>query len=128
MNSITAKMLFTAVGFLLFISAAAVGAGLFIQNHAALDEVDAALSSRDRDVVLIPVMEGEEKVSGAAVMQSVFQIAGLGVDIQVDGYLFSKDVGIEDTDVSIVDLRAVYSTAYQRNGDGVLERLIFRKQ
>jgi ABC-type phosphate transport system ATPase subunit len=128
MNSITAKMLFTAVGFLLFISAAAVGAGLFIQNHIALDEVDAVLGSRDRDVVLVPVVEGEEKVSGAAVMQSVFQIEEVGTDIQVDGYLFSKDVDIKDTDVSIVDLRAIYSMAYQRDGDGVLERLIFRKQ
>ncbi|MFB5268095.1 hypothetical protein ACE41H_15110 [Paenibacillus enshidis] len=128
MNSISVKMLFTALGFLLFISAAAVGTGLFIQNHVALDEVDAALSSRDRDIVVIPVMEEEEKVSGAGVMQSIFQIAELGADIQVDGYLFSKDAGIEDTDVSIIDLRAVYSSSYQRNGDGRLERLIFRKQ
>ncbi|MDP4095283.1 hypothetical protein OIN60_00560 [Paenibacillus sp. P96] len=126
--NITAKMLFTAAGFLLFISAAVSGIGLFRENHQALGEVNAVMDSRDRNLVVMPVIEEEERISGSAVMQSIFQIAELGADIQVDGYLFSKDVIIEETDVSMIAPQAVYSTAYQRNGDGVLQRVIFRKQ
>ncbi|MFM9280874.1 hypothetical protein [Paenibacillus jiagnxiensis] len=126
--NIATKMMIASIGILLFVSAAAVGVQLFRGNHDALNEVDAAISSRDRNMAVIPAVEGEESVSGATVVQTIFQIAAIGADIQVEGYLFSKDVNIDDTDVSMIPLKATYTTEYQRDSQGNLQRVIFRKK
>lgn len=126
--NIATKMMFTALGLLLFVSAAAAGVQLFRGNYDALNEVDAAISSRDRNLVVSPMTVGEETVDGASVVQSVFQRGEMGADIEVDGDFFAKDTSSDETDISRILLHATYTVGYERDSQGKLQRVIFTKK
>ncbi|MNW24138.1 hypothetical protein D3C74_08490 [compost metagenome] len=126
--NVVGKILFVSVSVGLFIAAITVAISLYSQSQAALAMVDEAISSRDRDLIMSPVVEGNEVVNGTTVLQSIFQIAEIDADILVDGYLFQKDADIHETNVGMISLKSVYGIEYFRNDQGKLERVVFRKK
>ncbi|MGM1023176.1 MAG: hypothetical protein ACQEXV_22320 [Bacillota bacterium] len=89
--------------------------------------MDEVISGSDRNMVTAPRIEGEETIEGTAVVQSIFHIAEIGADIQVDGLLFDKNLNMDYTDVSMVDVHGTYRTQYIRDNNGVLLRVIFKR-
>lgn len=121
-------MLFMSVSIGLFITAITVAISLYSQSQAALAAVDEAISARDRDLIMSPVIEGDEVVYGTTVLQSIFQIAEINADILVDGHLFQRDTNIHEMNVGMISLEARYGIEYFRNDQGKLERVVFRKK
>lgn len=128
--SITGKAILISVGFLLFISAIWTAGELFNENHKALDIVDQAIYGRDRDLLSAPKIEknGDNSVSGAIVLQTIRNISAQNADIQVNGVTFSKNLDIDETDVSMIDLSKSYRSQFIRDSKGIMTNIIFTSE
>jgi hypothetical protein len=67
----------------------------------------------------------EEYYTGAEVLQSIYQINSLNVDIKVDTLFFNRNLDIETTDVTGIDLKRLYKVSYLRDQQGVLQTIVF---
>ncbi|MGY3386795.1 hypothetical protein ACVWZB_004749 [Paenibacillus polymyxa] len=116
-----------AIYLCLFLTALVSGIMLSESNQLELNYADEVISGADHDLVMAPRIEGSETVQGAAVVQSIFHIHDIHADIQVDGLLFDKNLDMEYTDVSMIDVRGTYRSDYVRDQNGMLQKVIFRK-
>ncbi|QNR65214.1 hypothetical protein IAQ67_14960 [Paenibacillus peoriae] len=122
-----ASMIEFSALFFLFLTALISGSYLFETTHRTMVEADSTINGRDRNLIETPLIEGSETVDGASVVQSIFQIAEINADIQVDGLLYDKNLNMDYTDVSMINVNDMYRTEYQRDSDGILQKLIFRR-
>lgn len=67
----------------------------------------------------------EEYYTGAEVLQSIYQINSLNVDIKVDAQVFNRYLDIDTTDVTGIDLKRLYKVSYLRDQNGVLQTIVF---
>ncbi|WP_157756193.1 hypothetical protein [Paenibacillus crassostreae] len=64
-------------------------------------------------------------VSGAEVRQSLYQIREIGVDIEVNGILYSKSLDPTVLNVSSINLNQYFTPTYIRDSTGLLTLLQF---
>ncbi|WP_181151215.1 hypothetical protein [Paenibacillus sp. PCH8] len=67
----------------------------------------------------------DETYSGAEVLQSIQRIQKIGANIQVEGITFTQSIDIDNTDVSMINLKKSYRTKYVRNTAGLITTIIF---
>ncbi|OAB44541.1 hypothetical protein [Paenibacillus glacialis] len=64
-------------------------------------------------------------VSGSEVRQSLYTIREIGVDIEVNGMIYSNSLDPTTLNVSAIDLNKKYTPTYVRDTNGVLTMLRF---
>jgi hypothetical protein len=120
MGSTTRNMLYLAVTTVMFMTAALTGYFLFNSISNSLQDTFRSNQEQDRNQQTVLKVTDPYAVSGAAVLQSIYQIADLDADISVDGYLFPKNLDIDETNVSVIDPSRMYSPRYDRDPTGRL--------
>lgn len=98
----------------------------FTLQENSIDAVILSAENEDRRLSPIIEMASEESYTGAQVIQTLYQINEIEADIQVNNTQFSKLIDIESTDVSSIDPYKVYTVTFQRDTEGMLEKIIFR--
>lgn len=92
----------------------------------SIEAVIVSAEHEERRLSPIIEMASEESYTGAQVIQTLYQINEIEADIQVNNTQFSKLIDIKSTDVSSIDPYKVYIVTFQRNTEGMLEKIIFR--
>jgi hypothetical protein len=67
-------------------------------------------------------------VTGTKVRQSLYQINDIGIDIEVDGLMFSKSLDPTTLTVTAISLTEKYTPTYVRDTNGVITMLRFNKE
>ncbi|MEW4371683.1 hypothetical protein [Paenibacillus kandeliae] len=105
---------------MIFIICLSAGSSLFRTTADINAKTYALTATTDRNQQSTLKIEQSETVSGAEVRQSIHMIRDIGVDIEVDGMHYSKDLEPDDVDVSGIDLKRNYSPTYVRDTSGNL--------
>ena len=112
--------MFLSLGVFLFVAAVTVGFFLFQTVTDSVDSTAEAIAASDRaQQMQLQIPEEEYTVSGAVVLQSVRQIADVGVDIWVDGTQYKPNYEIYNTSGWNINVRNEYTVRYVRD-DGTL--------
>jgi hypothetical protein len=125
MNIATKFMVF-AGSLLLFLVSLTIALNLVFTHQSILDRAENYIYGMDKELTNRPEIMTKYQVSGAVVLQSIFQIQTNHVDIQVNDQSFPKDLNIDTTNTSMIDVKAQYVVTYERNPDGSLYRVIFK--
>jgi hypothetical protein len=120
------EAIFLSAGIFFFITAVSFGFYLFQTVTDSIDTTFMASAASDRAQQMIPEIPKEVyTVSGAVVLQSIRQIAVIGVPITVDGVTYDPNLDIHKVDVSNIDVTAEYVPTYNRGADGELTSILF---
>lgn len=107
--------MFLAFGVFLFVAAVTIGFYLFQTVTDSVDSTAEAIAASDRTQQMqLQIPEEENTVSGAVVLQSVRQIADVGVIIKVDGIEYKPDLDIYKTTVWNINVYNEYTVRYVR--------------
>ena len=107
------------------LTALSLALALFTTTSATADHVVEVNAGRDHNVQTTLRIPDTYTVTGAQVIQTLYQIADLHVDIQVDGVAFSKDLDTEQIDVSSISTIKSYVPTYLRAADGSVQKIVF---
>ncbi|MEC0090904.1 hypothetical protein [Paenibacillus macquariensis] len=83
-------------------------------------------SRSDNNIYSTLKVPSDYVVSGAEVRQSLYTMKEIGVDIEVNGVIYSKSLDPTTLNVSVIDLNKKYSPTYVRDNKGVLTMLRFK--
>lgn len=120
------KALFVVAELFLFITACIFTINGINSQEAAIETFRRAAELEDRRLFTSLEVNGRETYTGAEVLQSIYQIHSINADIEVRGRPFPKTLDIETTIVSGIDLQRTYDVEYIRDGNGVLETIVFK--
>jgi hypothetical protein len=108
-----------------FIAAATFALWALVSQEQSVKNMQQLHANEDHRLFNSIQEAGKEVYSGAQVIYSIFQIKNLNADIQVGNLIYSKNLTIENTDVSSIDLDKKFNVTYERNTDGELVKIIF---
>ncbi|WP_438350941.1 hypothetical protein ACP8HI_09995 [Paenibacillus sp. FA6] len=80
----------------------------------------------DKSIYSTLKVPSDYSVSGAEVRQSLYTIREIGVDIEVDGLIYSNLLDPTALNVSAINLNKKYTPTYIRDTNGVLTMLRFK--
>ncbi|MCM3130501.1 hypothetical protein PUW24_00050 (plasmid) [Paenibacillus urinalis] len=125
MNENTETSISLATAILIFISAASFALWGLVSQEQSTNNLPQVRANEDHRVFSTIQEVGEELYSGAQVIYSIFRIQEINADIEVEDILFTKNLTIDNTDVSHIDPNKSYSVVYERNTKGELTKIIF---
>ncbi|WP_411347955.1 hypothetical protein [Paenibacillus sp. WLX2291] len=105
---------------MIFIMCLSAGSSSFRTTATINAQTYALTSTTDRNQQSTLKIQQSETASGAEVRQSIHMIHDIGVDIEVDGIRYSKELEPDDVDVSGIDLNRDYAPIYVRDTSGNL--------
>lgn len=115
------------IAFASFVFVAALSISYFLFNTVS-ETNDMAYNMKlnaDRNITSTLKVPSTYSVSGAEVRQSIYMIKDIGVDIEVDGVLYSKSLDPTTVNVSGINLTKKYTPTYIRDSNGILTLLRF---
>jgi len=112
--------LWTGTGFLIFIICLSSGVLLFQNSSDINDKTYELTTYSDKNQSSTLKIENKYTCSGAEVLQSIYQIKEIDVNIQVDGVIFDKNIDPDEMDVSNIDVERTYTPTYVRDSQGNL--------
>ena len=107
------------------LTALSLALALFTTTSETVGHVGEVNAGRDHNVQTTLRVPETYTVTGAQVIQTLYQIADLHVDIQVDGMEFTKDLETGQIDVSNVSTTKSYVPTYLRAADGSVQKIVF---
>ncbi|MBW4081308.1 hypothetical protein [Paenibacillus sp. S150] len=117
------SMLEMSVACLIFVIAATAGLLLFQSGATALEATFVASRGTDHNVhTTLTPLAGDGTVSGTDVLHS---IGSIGVDVVVDGTVYTAALEREQADLTAIQATKRYSMAWQRGSQGELVRVLF---
>ncbi|MNJ28196.1 hypothetical protein [Paenibacillus bouchesdurhonensis] len=119
------KTIFVAAEIFLFIVAFIFALNGIHAQEAAFEAARKSMEQEERRLYTSLQLNSNETYTGAEVIQSLYQIPQLGVNIQVGGQYFSKYNDPETINISGIDPYKVYDVAYIRDSQGILLTIIF---
>lgn len=121
--------MFLAFGVFLFIAAVTLGFYLFQTVTASVDSTADAIAASDRTQQMqLQIPQEEHVVSGSVVLQSVRQIADVGVPITVDAVTYDPATfDIFKHSVSNISTYYDYRPHIVRNNDGSLQSIRYTR-
>ncbi|WP_055105806.1 hypothetical protein [Paenibacillus ihumii] len=119
------RTIFVAAEIFLFIVAFIFALNGIHAQEAAFEAARTSMEQEERRLYTSLQLNSNETYTGAEVIQSLYQISQLGVNIQVGSQYFSKYVDPETINISGIDPYKVYDVAYIRDSQGVLLTIIF---
>jgi len=99
---------------------------LFSTTGDAIQQTYEMNTRSDNNIYSTLKVPSDYVVSGAEVRQSLYTMKEIGVDIEVNGVIYSKLLDPTTLNVSVIDLNKKYSPAYVRDNKGVLTMLRFK--
>lgn len=125
MGNSSSTMIEITVAVSLFVGALTMYTILFINVAQVVELTNKVTASQDRNVHTTLVIPEDYRVSGAEVLQSIYHIAQVGVDIQVDSKIFLHSLDMDNTDVSMINVFGFYKPVYERNVNGQLVKVVY---
>lgn len=122
-DSIERSILLGAMLIVFILAATSAGRSLDLQNKTF--QAFKQINEQDKRLFTTLEVGGEEAYSGAEVLQSIRQIKSINADIKVENTIFSKDLDIDVTDLSMIDLNRNYLVTFIRATNGDLSTVVF---
>lgn len=125
MNENLESMWFLTAEIFIFVVASIFAVQSITSQEKTLEVYYKASQLEERRIYTSLEVNQEEYYTGAEVLQSIYQINSLNVDIKVDTQFFNRYLDIEETDVTGIDLKRLYKVSYLRDQKGVLQTIVF---
>ncbi|MGG0821695.1 hypothetical protein ABE099_02370 [Paenibacillus turicensis] len=125
MNENLENMWFLTAEIFIFVVASIFAVQSITSQEKTLEVYYKASQLEERRIYTSLEVNQEEYYTGAEVLQSIYQINRLNVDIKVDAQVFNRYLDIETTDVTGIDLKRLYKVSYLRDQKGVLQTIVF---
>lgn len=125
MNENLENMWFLTAEIFIFVVASIFAVQSITSQEKTLEVYYKASQLEERRIYTSLEVNQEEYYTGAEVLQSIYQINSLNVDIKVDTQFFNRYLDIEETDVTGIDLKRLYKVSYLRDQKGVLQTIVF---
>lgn len=125
MNENLENMWFLTAEIFIFVVASIFAVQSITSQEKTLEVYYKASQLEERRIYTSLEVNQEEYYTGAEVLQSIYQINSLNVDIKVDAQVFNRYLDIETTDVTGIDLKRLYKVSYLRDQKGVLQTIVF---
>ena len=108
-----------------FIVSLSVSLYLFTTTGDTIQKTYEMNTFSDKNIHSTLKVPTEYSASGAEVRQSLYSISEIGVDIEVNGLIYSSSLDPTTLNVSAIDLNKKYTPTYVRDSKGVLTMLRF---
>lgn len=125
MGNSSNTMIEITVAVSLFVGALTLYVILFVNVAQVVELTNKTTVSQDRNVHTTLAIPEDYRVSGAEVLQSIYHIGQIGVDIQVDSKVFSHSLDIDYTDVSMINVLGLYTPVHVRDANGQLLKVVY---
>ncbi|AWP25198.1 MULTISPECIES: hypothetical protein [Paenibacillus] len=122
-DSIERSILLGAMLIVFILAATSAVHSLDLQNKTF--QAFKQINEQDKRLFTTLDVGGKEAYSGAEVLQSIRQIKSINADIKVENTIFSKDLDIDVTDLSMIDLNRNYLVTFIRATNGDLSTVVF---
>nr|WP_238357787.1 hypothetical protein [Cohnella zeiphila] len=115
-----------SVAVLIFLTAAAIGLQLFQFGAASLQTAYVFGEAQDRSIVsTLKPIAGDGTVSGAEVLQTLAQIPETGMEVEVNGQVYSSTLEREQLNANGLILSGRYLSVMERDAEGQVVRVRF---
>ncbi|MBP1903401.1 hypothetical protein J2Z32_000013 [Paenibacillus turicensis] len=125
MNENLENMWFLTAEIFIFVVASIFALQSITSQEKTLEVYYKASQLEERRIYTSLEVNQEEYYTGAEVLQSIYQINSLNVDIKVDAQVFNRYLDIDTIDVTGIDLKRMYKVSYLRDQKGVLQTIVF---
>lgn len=88
------------------------------------NQVGDHFQEQDRDVVQHYQIPKETYITGYDVLYSLYHLVSSSTYLEVDGYVFHPNEGLDQQNVTMINLQKKYEVSYQRSSSGDLTKII----